>query len=63
VLLPKWYRYQIEERLMSPAKSEKQRRAAAADYERMKEGKPPRTFKGASKEEVHHFMKKAKGKK
>ena len=46
-----------------PARSEKQRKAAAADYERMKDGQPPRTFKGASKEEVHHFMKKAKGKK
>lgn len=45
-----------------PAKSEKQRRAAAADYERMKEGKAPRTFKGATKAQVHDFMKKGKKK-
>ena len=46
-----------------PAKTERQRRAAAADYERVKEGKEPRTFKGATKEQIHDFMKKGKGKK
>jgi hypothetical protein len=48
---------------VSPAKSEKQRRAAAADFERLEKGQKPRTFKGATKEEVKHFMTKAKGKK
>ena len=43
-----------------PAKSEKQRRAAAADYERMQEGKEPRTFKGATQKQVHDFMKRKK---
>ena len=41
-----------------PAKSEKQRRAAAADLERVKEGTAPRTFKGASEAQIKHFTKK-----
>lgn len=44
-----------------PAKSERQRRAAAADYERVKEGKKPKTFKGATAEEMHDYMYKPKG--
>jgi hypothetical protein len=43
-----------------PAKSERQRRAAAADYERVKEGKKPRTFKDASPEQIHDYMYKSK---
>jgi hypothetical protein len=46
-----------------PAKTERQRRAAAADYERVKEGKKPRTFKEASPEQMHDFMYKPKTKK
>jgi hypothetical protein len=46
-----------------PAKTEKQRRAAAADYERVKEGKKPRTFKDATAEQMHDFMYKPKKKK
>jgi hypothetical protein len=44
-----------------PARTERQRRAAAADYERIKEGKAPRTFKGASASQIHDFMAKPKG--
>jgi hypothetical protein len=43
-----------------PAKTERQRRAAAADFERMEKGLKPRTFKGATKAEIKHFMKRAK---
>jgi hypothetical protein len=53
-----------------PAKSERQRRAMAADYERVKEGKAPRATKGMTQSERHDFMsrptggyKKASGKK
>lgn len=45
-----------------PAKSERQRRAAGADLQRVREGKKPRTFKGASAEEIKHFAKKGKKK-
>ncbi len=50
-----------EEGTAVPARSERQRRAAAADYERMKDGKEPRTFKGASMKQVHDYMTKPKG--
>lgn len=44
-----------------PAKSARQQRAAGADLRRMREGKKPRTFKGASQSTVRHFaMSKAK---
>lgn len=45
-----------------PAKSAKQRRAAGADLERVREGKPPRTFKGASESQIRDFAKKGKSK-
>lgn len=44
-----------------PAKSEKQRRAMAADYERVKEGKAPRTTQGMTQAQRHDFMEKPKG--
>ena len=43
-----------------PAKSPRQRRAAGADLERVREGKEPRTFKGVSEEQLKHFAKKVK---
>lgn len=46
-----------------PAKTEKQRRAAGADLERVREGKRPRTFKGASEEQIRDFAKKKGNKK
>lgn len=46
-----------------PAKTEKQRRAAGADLQRVREGKKPRTFKGASEEQIEHFAKKRGSKK
>jgi len=45
-----------------PAKSEKQRRAAGADLERVREGKAPRTFKGASESRIRDFAKKGTNK-
>jgi hypothetical protein len=42
-----------------PAKSEKQRRFMAAEYERAKSGK--KTQSGISKSDAHDFMKKPKG--
>jgi hypothetical protein len=41
-----------------PASTEKQRRAAAADLERVKAGKAPRTFKGATAAQIKHFTRK-----
>lgn len=45
-----------------PARTEKQRRAAGADLERVREGKAPRTFKGASESQIRDFAKKGKKK-
>lgn len=41
-----------------PAKSERQRKAAGADLQRIREGKRPRTFKGASEEQIRDFARK-----
>lgn len=45
-----------------PAKSARQRRAAGADLKRVRQGKKPRTFKGASRKELRDFARK-KGRK
>ena len=46
-----------------PAKSKRQRKAAGADLQRVREGKEPRTFKGMSEVDLSHFAKKKKPKK
>ena len=46
-----------------PAKSDRQRKAAGADLQRVREGKKPRTFKGASEAQIEHFAKKKGSKK
>lgn len=38
-----------------PPKSKAQQRAAGADLERIRQGKPPRTFKKASPETIREF--------
>ncbi len=46
---------------MSPARSEKQRRLMAMDYERVQEGKAPKATEGMSQAQRHDFMAKPKG--
>lgn len=43
-----------------PAKSEKQRKFFAAEYERVKEGKKPRGTKGMTQSQRKDFMHKRK---
>jgi hypothetical protein len=43
-----------------PAKTERQRKFFAAEHERVKEGKQPRSTKGMTQKEREHFMKKKK---
>ena len=43
-----------------PAKTERQRRFFAAEHERVKEGKEPRSTKGMSQKDREDFMHKVK---
>lgn len=55
-----WLSWRQEEDAM-PAKSERQRRAAGADLQRVREGKRPRTFTGASEAAIEDYAHKPKG--
>ena len=44
-----------------PARSEKQRRLMAMDFQRVQEGKAPKATKGMTQAQRHDYMGKPKG--